>query len=162
MMMMRRFLFVASAAVLLAGCGSSTDSNRFLDPEQIRYYPGLDIDLARMTKTESGLYYEDLVVGTGAGIASGDLIRVHYDGWLPDGTRFDSSRARGTPLEYTHGIGQVIAGWDELLADMLVGGRRKAVIPPHLAYGAQRRGAIPPNTTLVFDVELVARVSTAQ
>jgi FKBP-type peptidyl-prolyl cis-trans isomerase FkpA len=159
--MLRTLIACALAAGFLAACDSPLDPNRFADPETIRYNPALDIDLARMTKTESGLYYEDLQVGTGAGVAVGDSIAVHYTGWLPDGTQFDSSRARAGPIQYRHGVGRVIAGWDELLSDMRVGGRRKAVIPPHLAYGAQARGSIPANATLVFDVELVAIVQRA-
>jgi FKBP-type peptidyl-prolyl cis-trans isomerase FkpA len=155
--MMRRafFLIAAAAVVLAAACDSPTDAGRFADTENLRYYPGLNVDLSRMTRTASGLYYEDLAEGDGPAIAAGDSIAVHYTGWLPDGTRFDTSRD-GAPLEYRHGVGRVILGWDEGIEGLQVGSRRKLVVPPHLGYGGMRMGPIPPHSTLVFDVEIMA------
>jgi len=107
-----------------------------------------------MTKTPSGLRYQDLSKGDGAEANAGKIVSVHYTGWLPNGEKFDSSRDRDQPFGFTLGAGQVIAGWDEGVAGMKVGGRRKLVIPPDLGYGAQGSGPIGPNETLVFVVDM--------
>jgi FKBP-type peptidyl-prolyl cis-trans isomerase len=107
--------------------------------------------------TDSGLVYEEITVGAGAEAARGLRVTVHYTGWLTDGTKFDSSKDRDDPFEFHLGQGQVIAGWDEGVAGMKVGGTRKLTIPPQLGYGARGAGGvIPPNATLVFEVELLA------
>ena len=104
----------------------------------------------------SDLKIEELKVGTGAEAKAGDEVRVHYTGWLTDGTKFDSSVDRGQPFSFTLGVGMVIRGWDEGVAGMKVGGKRKLTIPAHLGYGARGAGrVIPPNATLVFEVELL-------
>ena len=106
--------------------------------------------------TASGLRYETLAEGDGAQAASGHKVNVHYTGWLENGTKFDSSVDRGTPFSFDLGARQVIAGWDEGVAGMKVGGKRKLTIPPELGYGARGAGGvIPPNATLVFEVELL-------
>ena len=106
--------------------------------------------------TESGLKYVDLVVGTGREAAAGDLATVHYTGWLTNGKKFDSSVDRREPFSFPLGGGKVIRGWDEGVVGMKVGGKRKLTIPPQLGYGARGAGGvIPPNATLVFDVELL-------
>jgi peptidylprolyl isomerase len=110
---------------------------------------------AKAVTTASGLQYEDIVVGTGASPKAGQIVRVHYTGWLIDGTKFDSSMDHSGPLPFPIGIGRVIKGWDEGVLSMKVGGKRKLVIPPQLGYGANGMGPIPPNATLVFEVELV-------
>jgi FKBP-type peptidyl-prolyl cis-trans isomerase FkpA len=108
------------------------------------------------TTTSSGLQYWDIVVGTGATAVSGKAVKVHYTGWLTDGKKFDSSVDRGQPFSFSLGAGQVIKGWDEGVAGMKVGGKRQLRIPPELGYGARGAGGvIPPNATLVFDVELL-------
>ena len=107
--------------------------------------------------TPSGLVYEELTVGAGAEAASGQRVTVHYTGWLTNGTKFDSSKDRDDPFEFHLGQGQVIKGWDEGVAGMKIGGKRKLTIPPELGYGARGAGGvIPPNATLVFEVELLA------
>ena len=107
-------------------------------------------------KTASGLQIEELVVGTGATAASGQKVSVHYTGWLTNGNKFDSSKDRGEAFEFGLGRGQVIRGWDEGVQGMKVGGKRKLTIPPELGYGSRGAGeVIPPNATLVFEVELV-------
>lgn len=105
--------------------------------------------------TESGLIYEDLVIGEGDEAQVSDTVSVHYTGWLEDGTQFDSSIDRGTPFEFTLGTRSVIQGWEEGVVGMREGGKRKLIIPPELAYGASGRGSIPPNATLTFEVELL-------
>jgi len=105
---------------------------------------------------EPGLEYVDIVVGTGAEAMPGKLVSVHYTGWLTDGKKFDSSLDRGDVFQFQLGVGQVIKGWDQGVAGMKVGGKRKLAIPPSLAYGARGAGnVIPPNATLIFEVELV-------
>ncbi len=112
--------------------------------------------------TESGLQYEDTTVGEGAEATAGQNVQVHYTGWLRNddgsaGAKFDSSKDRGTPFAFLLGARHVIGGWDEGVQGMKVGGARRLVIPPALGYGARGAGGvIPPNATLIFDVELLA------
>lgn len=106
--------------------------------------------------TASGLVYEDTVVGEGAEAKAGQQVSVHYTGWLTNGSKFDSSKDRNDPFEFSLGMRQVIGGWDEGVQGMKIGGTRKLTIPPHLGYGARGAGGvIPPNATLVFEVELL-------
>jgi FKBP-type peptidyl-prolyl cis-trans isomerase FkpA len=102
-----------------------------------------------------GVTVQDLKVGSGAPATSGKIVSAHYTGRFPDGTKFDSSYDAGLPIEFLLGSGKVIKGWDLGIEGMRVGGKRKLTIPPELAYGARGGGPIPPNATLVFDVELV-------
>lgn len=113
-----------------------------------------------MTTTSSGLQFEDTVVGTGAAPATGQTCVMHYTGWLyqdgKKGAKFDSSLDRGKPFEFPLGMGRVIKGWDEGVASMKIGGKRTLIIPAALGYGARGAGGvIPPNATLMFDVELL-------
>jgi len=106
--------------------------------------------------TASGLIYEDTVVGEGAEAVAGNYVSVHYTGWLTNGSKFDSSKDRDEPFEFPLAQRHVIAGWDEGVQGMKVGGTRKLTIPPQLGYGARGAGGvIPPNATLVFEVELL-------
>ena len=106
--------------------------------------------------TDTGLKYEDTIAGDGATAGAGQTVSVHYTGWLTNGTKFDSSKDRNDPFEFKLGAGQVIRGWDEGVQGMKIGGTRKLTIPPQLGYGARGAGGvIPPNATLVFEVELL-------
>ena len=108
------------------------------------------------TTTASGLVIEEVLVGEGAEARAGQMVSVHYTGWLTDGTKFDSSKDRNEPFEFPLGARHVIAGWDEGVQGMKIGGTRKLTIPPALGYGARGAGSvIPPNATLIFEVELL-------
>ena len=110
-----------------------------------------------MITTASGLQYQDITIGTGQEAKSDDTVSVHYTGTLEDGTKFDSSRDRNQPFDVTIGAGSVIQGWDEGLVGMRVGGTRKLIVPPDLAYGSQAVGdLIPANSTLIFEIELLS------
>ena len=109
-----------------------------------------------MSSAPSGLIVEDINIGDGAAAAAGQKVTVHYTGWLTNGTKFDSSKDRNDPFVFPLGGGRVIKGWDEGVQGMKVGGKRKLTIPPALGYGARGAGSvIPPNATLVFEVELL-------
>jgi FKBP-type peptidyl-prolyl cis-trans isomerase len=130
----------AEMADAAAGAGSLED--QLNDPE--------------LTATPSGLKYRDLQAGAGDEARGGQVAVVHYTGWLVDGTKFDSSHDRNEPFQFPLGGGRVIKGWDEGVQGMKVGGVRRLVIPPDLGYGSQGAGAvIPPNATLIFEVELL-------
>ncbi|HOY46525.1 MAG TPA: FKBP-type peptidyl-prolyl cis-trans isomerase [Candidatus Dojkabacteria bacterium] len=101
---------------------------------------------------------EDIVIGTGDEVIAGDTLKVHYVGTLTDGTKFDSSRDRGTPYEFTLGVGEVIAGWDQGLLGMKIGGIRKITIPASLGYGEVEQPNIPANSTLIFEVEVLEKI----
>ena len=145
----------AFAAVLtLLGCAKEAPKAVAGAPESLAYAPELKVNLSEMEKRPSGLYVLDLAPGAGAEARAGQVVQVHYTGWLADGNQFDSS-AGGTPYEFQLGTGRVIAGWDEGVAGLKVGGKRRLVLPPQLGYGDAGMGAIPPGATLVFEVELV-------
>ena len=161
---MRRFLIsiaLIAALVLAVACGSSekkttaptgtpaaTAAPTGGGPPPVSGQP---------TVTASGLQIIDINVGTGAEAQKGQTVSVHYTGWLADGTKFDSSLDRGQPLTFVLGGGQLIPGFDEGVVGMKIGGERRLVIPPDLAYGAQGRPPlIPANATLTFDVQLVS------
>jgi FKBP-type peptidyl-prolyl cis-trans isomerase FkpA len=144
---MRPFLAL-TLGLTFAACGTGTGPLTNDD-----FASELDVDLGVMTLTASGLYYQDIQVGAGTEAAAGDSVTVHYEGFLRNGTKFDSSRERNEPYEFVVGVGEVIPGFDEAVFGMREGGVRKVVMPPNLAYGAS--GAppiIPPNSTLVFDI----------
>jgi FKBP-type peptidyl-prolyl cis-trans isomerase len=138
--------------VAVVACGDSDPASPN-DLTKVDFAPALGVNLAAMTETPSGLYYQDLVAGSGEEAVSGGTVTVHYTGWLSDGTQFDSSLG-GDPVTFS--LTQVISGWQEGIPGMRVGGKRKLVIPPKLGYGRDGvPGAIPGNAVLVFDVELL-------
>ncbi len=144
---MNKFGLIVAAATVITACNPDG---------RLEFAKELNVDLDKMTTTATGLKYEDLSAGSGTEATAGTTVVVHYTGWLTDGTEFDSSVDRGEPFSFPLGAHRVIAGWDEGVAGMKVGGKRKLVIPPELGYGAQGAGGvIPPNATLVFDVELL-------
>jgi peptidylprolyl isomerase len=118
------------------------------------YAPSLEVDLSAMKRMDGGLYYQDIKEGSGETAETGDPVVANYTGWLPDGTKFDSSYDRGEPLRFT--VGGLIEGWNKGLVGMKAGGKRRLVIPPGMGYGKQANGPIPPMSTLVFDIDLVA------
>jgi FKBP-type peptidyl-prolyl cis-trans isomerase FkpA len=142
------------AALLAGGCGPTGNTETRQAASVAGPPPASHPD--KVVTTPSGLVYEDLVTGNGAVAAPGQTVTVHYTGWLTDDTKFDSSRDRNEPFVFPLGAGSVIPGWDEGVTGMKVGGRRKLTIPPQLGYGAHGAGGvIPPNATLVFEVELL-------
>jgi FKBP-type peptidyl-prolyl cis-trans isomerase FkpA len=152
--MRRLFLLLVCALPLFAAaCGSDGPTSI----EDTEFAPNLGVDLSAMTRTSTGLYYRDAIVGTGALAQSNSRVSMHYRGWLADGTLFANGAAPQPPLgPFVLGTGYVIKGWDQGIPGMRVGGIRQLVIPPSLAYGAEGRGSIPPNSVLVFEVSLVS------
>lgn len=141
-----------AALALLMMFGSSPDSVKAKSTPEL---PG-EVTKELPRTTESGLRYIDMAEGDGSAAASGQTVTVHYTGYLLNGKKFDSSRDRDEPFEFQLGVGQVIKGWDEGVAGMKPGGKRKLIIPAALGYGARGAGGvIPPNAELVFDVELL-------
>ncbi|HEY2849459.1 MAG TPA: FKBP-type peptidyl-prolyl cis-trans isomerase [Gemmatimonadaceae bacterium] len=151
----RTLLLPAALAVLtvFAACGGETTTPPGSDPSTETFASSLGVDLASMTKLSPDLYIKDLAVGSGAAPVTGDSIIVTYTGSLANGTQFDSNVGRA-PLTISFGTGEVIQGWDQGLAGMHIGGTRLLVIGSALGYGPGGRGAIPPNATLVFTVQL--------
>lgn len=141
--------------VAFAGCSSDTAAP-VATIEGTTFAAALNVDLAAMTRTEAGVYRRDLTVGTGAVVARSQILNVRYTGWLANGTEFDSNAPPKPIFVFQLGFGQVIAGWDDGVAGMQVGGRRQLIIPPALGYGRTGSGPIPGNAILVFTVEVVS------
>ena len=155
-MRITRIFFVSAAGLLaLAGCELS-ETKPAAAPTRASANAEAAVDMTNAVTTKSGLKYVDTQVGTGASPQSGQVVTVHYTGRLADGTKFDSSLDRGQPFSFVIGTGQVIRGWDEGVATMKVGGKRRLIIPPQLGYGERGfSNIIPPNAVLHFDVELL-------
>ena len=132
-----------TSLLLPAACGDGVTFPPDFDPS-------LGVNLGAMTRTASGLYYQNVALGSGDPARAGQLVSVAYSGWLPSGRQFDAGS-----FSFTLGSGEVIAGFDEGVTGMRLGGKRKLVIPPELGYGNRGVGTIPPNSTLIFDVELL-------
>jgi len=153
-----RVLPLGVVALLSISCasGGSGSGSGSGDPTQVTFAPDLGIVLGQMTRTEDGVYYNDLSQGTGEEADLNDRVRIHYNGFLPDGTMFDSSFARDEPIRFVMGMREVIRGWEIGVRGMKEGGRRLLVIPPNLAYGSQGSpGLVPRNATLVFEIQLL-------
>ena len=149
---MRRMMSVVALAVAVTACGEEKAATI----EETTFAESLAINLATMTKSGSGLYWKDIVVGTGATATAGKQVGVHYAGFLTNGTQFDANQAGATPFSFQLGSHAVIAGFDEGLTGMKVGGRRQIIIPSELAYGNEGMGIIPKNAILVFTLDLVS------
>lgn len=157
--MRRLFLALLCALPLLAaGCGDSTGPGGDPDLTTIQFAPALGVDIASMTRVGDGVYVKDLVVGTDS-LAANRILNVRYQGWLPDGTRFDHNLPPRAEYQLVLGQRRVIAGWEQGILGMKVGGKRLLVIPPSLGYGSRANGPIPANSVLVFEVAIVSQSS---
>lgn len=150
-------LTTAALSIALSACASGGTPLPPPRPiESIPFAPSLNVDLSKMTKTPTGLYYRDIQVGTGMLVKGKMNVRVHYTGWLTNGEKFDSNGPDDQPLDVPVGRGRAIKGWDEGLQGMRAGGRRQLVVPSALAYGSEHAGIIPPDAVLVFDIQVVS------
>ena len=153
--MKRKILVFLTAGLLASACGGDDGIKSLgLGPDLNTSAPQV-VSESQFTTTATGLKMHDFVQGTGDAVTIRDLATVHYTGWLTDGTKFDSSVDRGSPFAFILGVGGVIRGWDEGVLGMRAGGKRQLVIPPSLGYGPSGTGSIPPNATLVFEIELL-------
>lgn len=164
-----RILFLSGISLLavqLAGCEQKSEERSLTVPSGSQTTAGAAVAApepkqesraSNVVTTNSGLKYEVIQEGTGPGAAAGQSVSVHYTGWLENGTKFDSSLDRGQPFGFHLGAGQVIKGWDEGVAGMKAGEKRKLTIPSNLGYGSRGAGGvIPPNATLIFEVQLLS------
>ena len=140
---------LAVVATAFAGCGDDMTGPQAI--EEAEFASSLGINLASFTRTSSGLYYEDIAEGSGDPAAAGQEVEVSYAGWLTDGTEFDSGA-----FSFILGARQVVAGFDEGVTGMKVGGIRRIIIPPALGYGSQGSGPVPPNSIMVFRIEVLS------
>jgi peptidylprolyl isomerase len=150
--MQRLFLFLIPCLALTWTAATAAPARPLYEPED-----ALKPAEAVLIQKESGLKHEELKVGAGRAAKAGDMVEVHYTGTLSNGKKFDSSRDRNSPFSFSLGTAQVIKGWDEGVAGMKEGGKRKLIIPPELGYGSRDvgQGLIPANSTLIFEVELL-------
>ena len=158
-MRLRRFA-VALLPIAFAAClEGTTPTNPFpnVPIEEITFAAGLEVNLAQSTKTESGLYFRDITLGTGATATGTSTISVYYSAYFPNGQKFDEIISPSQPLVRTLGATppQLIEGWEEGIVGMKVDGERQLIVPPELAYGSQGYLQVPPNAVLVFNVKLI-------
>lgn len=162
-----RLVGTFAATLALAGCGDAAPGGSVAEglrappmpeeavlPELVDYHPDLMVTISEMKLHPSGVLWEDAVVGVGDSLDVDMTAVVHYTGWFPNGTEFDSSRGN-TPFTFRVGAGEVIDAWDVGVIGMRVGGKRKLVVPPDMGYGADGFSTIPGNTILVFEIELL-------
>jgi FKBP-type peptidyl-prolyl cis-trans isomerase len=156
-MMLRRVCasLTVAATLVFAGCLESSGPGDAVPIEDTNFASSLDVNLSQSTRTTNGVYYRDLVVGTGAVVANGQTLDVKYTGWLSSGFQFDSNVNEGTPYSFVLGTGNVIAGWHDGLQGARVGTTRQLIIPASMAYGPGGNGPIPGNAVIVFRVEIV-------
>jgi FKBP-type peptidyl-prolyl cis-trans isomerase FkpA len=152
-----RWLTPVLLIVLAAGCGRDDAAviPPAQDPVELTYAPELAVDLTSMTKSPSGLYWQDLYEGSGSVARRNRTVTVEFTMWLHDGARVRGSADSGDNPRFTLGSDEILPAWNEGIEGMREGGRRKLVAPPHLAFGAAGSGAIPPNATLVMTIELL-------
>ena len=150
----KRTLMSAVLPVIAAACASTPWQGTERDPSQVAFAGELGVDLAQMEQVEPGLYVQDLVSGGGRAAGRTSRVWIHYITWLPDGTIVDTN-VGGEPFAFRLGEDEVIRGWDRAIAGMQIGGNRRLVVRPGLAYGSRGTARVPPGTTLVFQVELV-------
>jgi FKBP-type peptidyl-prolyl cis-trans isomerase len=146
---------IALMALLLVTACSSGDPVSAIPIETSSFASSLNVDLATSTKLPSGMYIRDITIGSGAIVQPGQTLSMRYSGYLTNGTQFDAT-GNGAPFTFRLGAGQVIAGWDQGVAGMRVGGKRQLIITPQLGYGAGGSGPIPGNSILVFTVEVIS------
>jgi FKBP-type peptidyl-prolyl cis-trans isomerase FkpA len=153
---MRRFL-TPLFALLIAGCSSAGVPSSGPNPfGGISFTPALQVDLGAMERTARGVYFRDLAIGEGPEARRGHRVRVHFAGFLPDGTQIDALAPPAQPMAFELGKGDVIPGWEAGIVGMREGGQRQLVVPPAQGYGSRGRGRVPPNATLVFVIKLVS------
>ncbi len=161
-------LTIGAAALLVAACGdrtsspapdndgqSATEAAVTSPIDTMTFAPELNIDLAQFTRTSTGLYYRDIVVGDGAEVKSGQMVAVYYAGMLANGQLFEAVTPERGPVTFTVGVGKLIDGWDQGIPGMKVGGKRQLIVPAELGYGGRASDRIPANSTLVFTVDVV-------
>lgn len=152
---MKRILPLFLLLAVTAGCSAGTGTSGALAPESITFAQSLQVDLGAMERTNDGVYFRDLVEGSGPSVRRGSRVYVHYAGFLPDGTQVDAVAPPAAPVEFELGGQGVIRGWQSGIIGMRAGGQRQLVVPSSLAYGGRQVGRIPPNATLVFVIKLV-------
>jgi FKBP-type peptidyl-prolyl cis-trans isomerase FkpA len=143
------------ACAFVAACTSSEPADAPSNPATDSYAASLGIDIAEFTRVNEDVYVRDITVGEGALAETGRTLRVTYTGWLPNGQQFESN-AGGSPFQFVLGAADVIRGWDQGIVGMRAGGKRRLLIGSRAGYGRTGRGSIPPNSTMIFDVEIVS------